>query len=264
MEAIKNFVRKRKGRVKSIIDQKSQALKSAPEGTLRIDHSNGLTRCYHRIDPKDPRGKYIPRAQEGLAMDLAQKSYDQKVLKRAEKEWKALSKYEGVIEDGMMEDVYEEETPDRKKWIMPIWQPDKDYVQEWRNYSYQGLTAYDPSVRLRTEEGEAVRSKTEVIIADRLKSLNIPYRYECPAYLDDGGVFYPDFTALCVRTRREYVWEHFGMMDDPVYLEEALKKIERYERNGIFPGDRLITTFETFRSPIDTRIIDLIIRKYLL
>lgn len=54
------------------------------------------------------------------------------------------------------------------------------------------------------------------------------------------------------------------MMDDPGYLEEALKKIERYERNGIFPGDRLITTFETFRSPIDTRIIDLIIRKYLL
>ncbi len=28
-------------------------------------------------------------------------------------------------------------------------------------------------------------------------------------------------------------------MDDPDYLEIALKKIERYERNGIFPGDLL-------------------------
>lgn len=263
MEAIKSFVRKRKARVGSIIDQKSQSLKSAPEGSLRIDRSNGLTRCYHRIDPKDPRGKYIPKAQEKLAMDLAQKSYDQKVLKRAEKEWKALSRYEEVLEDGMMEEVYEKETPERKKWIMPIWQPDTEFVQEWKSYSYEGLTAYDPLSRLRTERGESVRSKTEVIIADKLRYLDIPYRYECPVYLEDGGILYPDFTVLCVRTRKEYHWEHFGMMDDPDYLESALKKIERYERNGIFPGDRLITTFESSRNPIDTRILDLVIQKYL-
>jgi hypothetical protein len=46
----------------------------------------------------------------------------------------------------------------------------------------------------RTTRGELVRSKSEVIIADMLASLGLPYGYEQPFTGPDGSVRYPDFT----------------------------------------------------------------------
>ena len=47
------------------------------------------------------------------------------------------------------------------------------------------------------------------------------------------------------------------------YLEDNIKKLTAYEKNGIFPGDRLILSFETKKSPINQKIIGLNIDKYL-
>ncbi len=44
------------------------------------------------------------------------------------------------------------------------------------------------------------------------------------------------FYFLSPRLDKEIYWEHDGMMDDPVYAKNAIKKIEAYERNGIFQG----------------------------
>ena len=43
-----------------------------------------------------------------------------------------------------------------------------------------------------------------------------------------------------------------------------LNKITNYEKNDIFPGDKLILTHETSRYPINSKIIAKIIQKYLL
>ena len=48
------------------------------------------------------------------------------------------------------------------------------------------------------------------------------------------------------------------MMDDPEYAANALMRIDLYERNGIFPGDRLIITHETGRQPLRTRLIEVL------
>ena len=53
-------------------------------------------------------------------------------------------------------------------------------------------------------------------------------------------------------------------MDDSSYCEKAVKKIEAYEKNGIFPGRKLITTYETLKHPLHTRIIQGVIEEYLL
>ena len=46
------------------------------------------------------------------------------------------------------------------------------------------------------------------------------------------------------------------MLDDENYREEVLKRIAAYEKNGIYPGDRLILTYETAKNPINSRVLE--------
>ena len=94
--------------------------------------------------------------------------------------------------------------------------------------------------------------------------MNIPYHYEKPLHINGYRTIYPDYTVLNVRTRREYYWEHFGIMHQPDYCEKAIKKIESMQRNGIFIGDKLILTFESLNHPLNIRIVEGLIKKYLL
>ena len=53
-------------------------------------------------------------------------------------------------------------------------------------------------------------------------------------------------------------------MDDPVYAKNAIRKIQAYENNHIFPGDRLILTYETEQSILSTGKIEQMVKKYLI
>jgi hypothetical protein len=54
------------------------------------------------------------------------------------------------------------------------------------------------------------------------------------------------------------------MMDDDNYLKSALKKMDSYIKNDIYPGDRLILTFESRSVPMDSVVVEKLISKYLL
>ena len=58
--------------------------------------------------------------------------------------------------------------------------------------------------------------------------------------------------------------EHMGMMDTETYAEEALERIHMYEKNGIFPGEKLVLTHETGKKPMDSRLLEKIICHYFL
>ena len=115
-----------------------------------------------------------------------------------------------------------------------------------------------------TKAGLRVRSKSEIIIAERLDDLVLPYIFEFPVYLPDRGWVFPDFTILNVRLRKAYLWEHLGRMDDPGYLVSNISKLKSYEKEGYYMGDNLIVTFETKDSPIDTRQVDRLIKHFLM
>lgn len=53
------------------------------------------------------------------------------------------------------------------------------------------------------------------------------------------------------------------MMDDLDYVENALRKITLYEKNGIFTGDSLILTYETKKNPINQKVVRGMIQRYL-
>jgi hypothetical protein len=86
----------------------------------------------------------------------------------------------------------------------------------------------------KTRKGIAVRSKSEVIIADLLFSKHIDFEYERPLIADDSWKA-PDFTIVDDMTGRTYYWEHLGMLQRPSYRRKWEKKLAWYEGRGILP-----------------------------
>ena len=144
--------------------------------------------------------------------------------------------------------------------VEPIWE--KELIR-WYDSEYHGKEFYEGTAEIVTEKGERVRSKSEKILADYFYRNNILYQYERPLYLKGYGTVYPDFTFLSKKTRIEIYWEHEGMMDKPEYAKSAVKKIESYQRNGIHLGERLILTFETELTVLNSQIVEELVERYL-
>ena len=85
-----------------------------------------------------------------------------------------------------------------------------------------------------TENGDLVRSKSEWIIADKLKSAGIKYYYEQPLVLD-GVERLPDFTIYDEDAGTVWYWEHNGMLSDEDYQKRWRRKEEAYRRANILP-----------------------------
>ncbi len=64
--------------------------------------------------------------------------------------------------------------------------------------------------------------------------------------------------------RQEFIWEHFGLMDDAAYVRNAMEKLDVYESNGIYPGHRLIFTKEFNDKPLDVNQVQRLAEKFLL
>lgn len=86
----------------------------------------------------------------------------------------------------------------------------------------------------RTCTSIPVRSKSEVIIYNRLHANGIIPEYEQP--LSIGGITkYPDFTVEDEDSGITYYWEHCGMMFDPRYRDRWERKKAWYFENKILP-----------------------------
>jgi exodeoxyribonuclease V alpha subunit len=84
-----------------------------------------------------------------------------------------------------------------------------------------------------------VRSHGERMISEALTKAGIGFYYEKPLVAKDNKSFkLPDFTFKY--KRKEYYWEHNGMMSDFDYSNKARKKRQWYQENGC--QDTLIET----------------------
>lgn len=263
--------------------QLTRNVKNQPGGHLRVSQkANSRPQYYHYTSPDDLTGKYICKKNINFAKTLAQKDYNEDVIVQIQKEITALEKY--LSQTGCDHtNFYNALCPARRELITPVTLTDEQYANRWQAASWAGRPFSPDAPLLYTARGERVRSKSEVIIADTLYRHKIPYRYEYPLPLPkctkgkvrgDSGkfpphstavtTFYPDFLCLNVRTRAEFFWEHFGLMDDPDYSKNAAGKVRLYTENGIIPGRRLIITMETQEEPLSTRVIENLIEEYLL
>ena len=264
MNEVVRLLKKEAENLDEIILKTEKSLEGAPEGILRISRSGNTMQYYKREDEKDRNGKYIRKKDMGIVYGLAQKEYDESVLTVARNQKKKIDKFLKNYHPDDAKDIYTKLAEERQLLTTPILLPDEQYISKWKNRVYEGKEFLENTPEIYTDNGERVRSKSEKMLADKLKAMNIPYLYEYPLYLNGYGLIYPDFTLLNTRTREEYYLEHFGMMDDAYYSERTVKKIESYERNGIFPGEKLLMTFETSKSPINMKLFERMIRRYLL
>ena len=136
-------------------------------------------------------------------------------------------------------------------------------TDDWANEEYKMSTYYADLKRHRTSRGLMVRSKSEVIIAEKLYEYDVPFRYEQLVKVG-GSMYAPDFTVQNRRTKEVFYWEHFGLMNDEKYVKAWRLKLYEFEQAGISPWTNLITTYDKPNNSIDLQMIEYIIKCKLL
>ena len=107
----------------------------------------------------------------------------------------------------------------------------------------------------RTEKGQLVRSKSELVIANMLFHLGIPYEYEQPFVLKEGApAIHPDFSFTDPGGDR-IVWEHLGMMSREDYRKSWERREKDYAAGGFVIGDNLFTSQDDERGGLDSTVI---------
>ena len=213
----------------NLLNLKLKAQKNLPEGHLRIEQKKGRrpAQFYHFTNPADTHGTYIPAANHELARRLAQKDYDHKLIKLLQQQISIMERLIKITENKITS-LYTKSCPARQKLINPVTLTDVQYVNNWQNITWQA------------------------------KAFN-----EFPLTLKDGNIYHPDFLCLNVRTRQEYIWEHFGLMDNPDYADCTVKKLKVFNENKIFLGKNLIITMESSATPLNSRQVENLINEYL-
>lgn len=247
--------------LENIVNKAKTGLSTAPDGHLRISKDKNKIRYYHCTE--DNGEIYIPKSDKHLPQKLAQKTYNLSVMKKAEARLKQIKKITKDYSDDEIEVLFTSLHADRQSLVTPVEPTWKQLLEEWYAEEYQGKEFQEGTTVILTEKGERVRSKSEKILADFFYRRNILYKYEKPLYLKGYGTVYPDFTFLSRITGQEIYWEHEGMMDKQEYARTAVRKIESYQKNDIYPGDRLILTFETEQSVLNSKVIEGLVNKYL-
>lgn len=248
-------------RLEEEISSIKSKLKLFPNGKLICVHNGSHFKWFHSDGHKQT---YIPKKKREYAEQLAIKKYLSDSLEHLEHEKTALEFYLRHHHDDSapIEQLFDSSSG-FCELLNPYFKPHSQELLEWMNSPYERNQRYPEVLVHKTISGNLVRSKSEVLIDMSLHMHSIPFRYECALHLN-GTTIYPDFTIRHPDTGEYYYWEHFGLMDDEVYLQKTCSKIYTYSSNGIIPSVRLITTYETKDNPLRLDMIEKIIEYYFL
>lgn len=262
MKTMESVLRDEIKQLEIIIKEAQKRLKTAPQGHLRIMEKRNKPQYYYKSnEQKSSNGRYMKKSEIELAKRIAQKDYDIRMVKNAQERVKAIRTFLVKYENSSLKQMYQQTNQYRRELI---WAPiisDDEYIKRWQAVEYKGKAFAEEGSEFITERGERVRSKSEKIIADKLYTLGIPYRYECPLMLEGNIKLYPDFTILRMPEREEVYLEHFGMMDEESYVKHAMSKLNTYAKNEIYLGINLFITHETSKNPLNTKMLDKFFRE---
>ncbi len=244
-----------------LIGRLSQLIRERPEGRIEVAIEKGKYRHYL---VNAGRRLYLGVKDSALAKGLMEKRYYQKLLQRTLFELKAIEDFLKRFDPNAKARVFEDLHEERRKNVEPLVLPDELFIEQWRK-QFESLPGNPIPIvhEYLTSRGDVVRSKSEKILTETFLQYDIPFEYEAPVGLADGPV-YPDFTLLNKRTRKTYYLAPLGLMDSPEDADNAVRKLNRYERNGILPGDQLIISMETSQTGLSISYVESQIRSFLL
>lgn len=234
-----------------------------PKGKIYVSPGMRKTQFYMADNSNVNHKQYMSRLLESVAKRYIQHEYNEKVINALK--WD-ISKLRDYIRKSQKKGVASCSTlmsRTKRPYYVPITLSDREYINKWgeENYPTKGFLQGD--VLFETSFGLRVRSKSEILIAEALKKRQVPFRYEFPVKIKNR-IFYPDFFCLNVRTRRVFIWEHFGLIDDADYRSGTFEKMAAYEESGYVIGKNLIVTAEEARHPLNAKTIDVKIETFLL
>lgn len=264
MKTIENTLHEEMKQLEKLVEEAKSRLSTAPKGHLRVAKKRDGVEYYYKDEGGKSNGRYMKKSENEIARRIAQRDYDVSVMKNAVERIKAIKKFLKIYEKTCLKQLYKKTNPYRRELITAKIISDDEFIKQWQSVRYKGKQFLDDEKEIMTDRGERVRSKSEKIIADKLYSLGIPYRYEYPLILERDIKIYPDFTILRMPAREELYLEHFGMLDDINYVENVIFKLSTYEKNGIYIGDKLFITYETSKRPINTISLDKMLKKIIL
>lgn len=242
----------------------AELLKYPPGNIVCYNHNNSM-QYRLRKNSKEKNGSYISKKDQKTIQRFLQKKYYTKSASLLESKIKLIEQFINQASNlqNELQNIYSLQPIENKKFISPIDMSASDFIKSWIDIPYTPKPISQELPCFKTNNGELVRSKSELNIANLLLKYNIPYKYECPLILG-GTTIHPDFTILDVNNRREIYWEHRGMMDHIDYARHSISRIKTYEKNNLFIGEQVIVTEETSTLPLDTENIERIIRHHLL
>lgn len=246
-------------------------LKNAPDGTLYVKNKR-----YYVRNGNSAKEIYLGKNKDSLIKDLQEKVYYKELLDAAKTEIMILNKIKKCKSNcRYFEQVFYELPENKRNLIEPYTSPEMIDIKKkidrarriWDEDS-KDRKSVGKNLNFITLNGERVRSKSELIIADRLKVAGIPYCYEGKYLLadeeaQDYQVWFPDFQMFNVRTGKMFYWEHFGLMDNPDYCASCQTKLEIYAQSGISLGKNLIITMESSKHPLNVAYVDSLIKTIL-
>ncbi|MBE5906726.1 MAG: hypothetical protein E7277_08085 [Lachnospiraceae bacterium] len=228
--------------------------KVLPKGELRVTKNRGRSQYYFRKEG-EAKSRYISKKEEAFVRGIAQREYDEKLLKQIEKQKKIIRYILKNYRKDNVEAVYETLCQGRKDIILPRIVTEKESIEEWLAEHPGDQNAYDKTRSFETIRGEMVRSKSEKILADLFYSKGIPYQYE-PRLELGYDTIYPDFILFHVRRRESTYWEHFGLSDNPEYAVKNFKRLDDYERHGYYVGKDVLFSIESAKNPLDVKLVE--------
>lgn len=117
MDGLKEMLLQEQSRLEDIFQKTKERLKDVPQGTLRVSFNKKWVQYYHCMPGGRKNGTYISKTQENLIRGLAQKSYDEKIIKLARKRILQIQRIAEDYEDEEMEQIFLKENREKQKLI---------------------------------------------------------------------------------------------------------------------------------------------------
>lgn len=268
MQIFQKQIRAQIDKTEEMLERIRQFQTNMPKGTLKIVKKDKIAYYHWQYTDENQQRvtKYIPKKEMNRIRALAQKGYYEKAAPVLQKNLKLLKAFdEAYCYDRGMH-VYDTMTEERKALLLPLEEGRVRRLHAWQTETYEPCGRHLENLRYETNQGELVRSKSEVIIANQLHQYSdrMLYKYERPLTLQYQGnpiTFYPDFTILNIETGKITYWEHAGLMSNSGYASDFVRKNSVYNENNLFQGENVIYTYEAEEHPLEIRVVKQIVRR---
>lgn len=262
---LRKLLIQRKETLQLLILKCNKWLSSAPEGSLRISCSGRAVSFYLQSEKYHKEEKPLKISKQRILIEkLIRKDYYSKLIPAAKEELKAVESLLQIKDNQTLAKIFDKLHPERQKFVSRVEETRESSLENWLNLPESAAEPRSGSYYIPTERGELVRSRNEYLIANALFHSGIPYKYEFPYEAVNGKILHPDFYVRNINTGQSFFWEHFGMMDDPNYVESSfMYKMKLYAADGLLPGQGLITSFSNRNHSLEPEEIKLLIEKFL-